>query len=351
MNRRRFIGASSALILEPYVLRSQMTPEASRPLIPIFDGKTLNGWIQFENSSISFSSASILNPAELRKRLLDSADPGSAARLLYLTDEQRRVLAATTSSDADQKEFASALAKLLNQQITGGSLDTLRIVNNSKLRPETRALLAEQPHGVDLLRLNKLILEDAYPEQLVKSASTGWVVKDGAMASTGNGRGIIYTAEDYSRFRLTFTMRHVSGKPDHQACVLIFCTRPQPGEKPLDALAGIQFQIPNGGHWDYRVGMNQSGGAEFTAVQKSSFDIHSWSRVEILAAASRGIARMAVAQPLGSKAIEVLDFRDPAAGRPGPIALQMHNAGLFDEYKDLAIEVNIAQDELLTTRS
>jgi hypothetical protein len=69
-------------------------------------------------------------------------------------------------------------------------------------------------------------------------------------------------------------MRHVSGNPDHQACVLIFCSRPQAGEKPLDALGGIQFQVPNGGHWDYRPGMNNSGGAEFTSVTKTGFDVH-----------------------------------------------------------------------------
>lgn len=37
---------------------------------------------------------------------------------------------------------------------------------------------------------------------------------------------------------------------------------------------------------------------------------------------------------------EVLAFRDATAGKNGPIAWQMHNAGLFDEYKDVAIEVN-----------
>ena len=79
-------------------------------------------------------------------------------------------------------------------------------------------------------------------------------MKDGAMASTGSGRGVICTAKDYSRYRLIFTMRHVTGNPDHQACVLIFCIRPQADEKPLDALGGIQFQVPNGGHWDYRPG-------------------------------------------------------------------------------------------------
>ncbi len=186
--------------------------------------------------------------------------------------------------------------------------------------------------------------------QINRSASNGWVVKDGAMASTGAGRGVICTAKDYGRFRLMFTMRHVSGNPDHQACVLIFCSRPQPGEQPLDALGGIQFQVPNGGHWDYRPGMNNNGGPEFTSVTKTHFDPHEWSRVEILADAATGTARMAVAQPPGSKAVEVLDFKDSTAGKSGPIAWQMHNAGLFDEYKDVTIELNPKGDDLITVR-
>jgi len=48
--------------------------------------------------------------------------------------------------------------------------------------------------------------------------------------------------------------------------------------------------------------------------------------------------------------VEILDFSDPTAGHVGPIALQMHNAGLFDEYKDLKIEVDPASDDLLTTK-
>src|SRR5690348_466327 len=48
------------------------------------------------------------------------------------------------------------------------------------------------------------------------TTSNAWIVKDGAMASTGAGRGVIYTKGDYGNFRLIFTMRHVSGQPDHQ---------------------------------------------------------------------------------------------------------------------------------------
>jgi len=177
-----------------------------------------------------------------------------------------------------------------------------------------------------------------------------WTVTNGAMSSLGLGRGVIYTANDYSHYRLTFTMRHVSGNKDHQACILIFCTRPVDGEKPLDALGGIQFQVPNGGHWDYRKGHNNGGKGEFTNLTTNKVDVHQWSQIEILVDASKGIARMAVSQPPGSKAVEVLDFNVPDAGKTGPIAWQMHNKGLFDEYKDVSIEVDPKVDDLLTVK-
>jgi len=177
-----------------------------------------------------------------------------------------------------------------------------------------------------------------------------WEIKDGVMASNGAGRGVIYTKGDYSHYRLTFTMRHVSGKPDHQAAVLIFCTRPLEGQKPLDALAGIQLQPPSGGHWDYRPGHNNNGKEEFTSPKHSKFDAHEWSQVEILVDATKGTARMAVAQPVGSKAVEVLVFKVPDAGKAGPIAWQMHNKGLFDEYRDVRIEVDPKDDELITVK-
>jgi hypothetical protein len=148
------------------------------------------------------------------------------------------------------------------------------------------------------------------------------------MASKGIGRGVIYTKDDYGSFRLIFTMRHLSGNPDHQACVLFFCTRPVPGQKELDALGGIQFQVPPGYPWDYRPGHNTDKEPVFKHLQHPKFDPHEWSRVEILVNAKTGTARLAVAQPVGSKAVEILDFNDPTAGKTGPIALQMHNKGL-----------------------
>src|SRR4051794_33638392 len=177
-----------------------------------------------------------------------------------------------------------------------------------------------------------------------------WMVRDGALTSVGAGRGVIYTAKSYERYRIVFDIRHIYGNKDHQACVLVFCTPPGEGEKPLDALGGIQFQPPNGGHWDYRKGHNNGANDLFARVDHPKFDPRQWSRVEILVDPAAGAARMAVAQPVGSKAVEVLDFKDPTAGRTGPFALQMHNKGLFDAYANIAVEVNPTEMELITTK-
>lgn len=322
--------------------------EAQAPTVPLFDNKTLDGWIQIENSATSLAGGDITDPAIFMGKLANGQEAVSVFLRGRLEDSVKTDLVGYSSPSANAKAVMSALVKDLNQVIAGPSIyDQVRF-GKVVLRPETEQLLNQNPRGLQLARLNKLLLEDAYPKELAKSSTTGWVVKDGAMVSSGTGRGVIYTAKDYRRYRLMFTMRHVSGNPDHQACVLIFCSRPQTGEKPLDALGGIQFQVPNGGHWDYRPGMNNSGGQEFISVTKSQFDVHAWSRVEILADAAKGTARMAVAQPPGSKAVEVLDFRDATAGKVGPIAWQMHNAGLFDEYKDVTIELDPKDDDLIT---
>jgi hypothetical protein len=317
--------------------------------VSLFDGKTLDGWIDIENSATSLSVDAIVDQGAFAGKLVNGMDAVSVFLRGKLEALVKVDLATYSATNANAKPLMSALVKDINQVIAGPSIYEAGRFSGVVLRPEAEAMLKGSLQGERVTRLNKLLIEDAYPAELAKSAAMGWAVKDGAIASTGVGRGVIYTANDYSRYRLMFTMRPVKGSPDHPACVLIFCARPQRDEAPLDALGGIQFDVPGGGHWDYRPGMNKDGGPEYTAVSKTKFDAHSWSQIELLVDATKGTARMAVAQPPGSKAEEVLDFMDTTAGRVGPIALQMHNAGLFDEYKDMTIEVDPKDDRLITT--
>jgi hypothetical protein len=340
----------------------------------LFDGKTLDGWIDQENSASRFGGGDVKDVHGLAKRLVDKSDPVSAflngklgetdIALLadYLASPPGSVAAPAEQGSTDsaakkpgaaptkEKVVRSKLVDDLNRIISSGAVYDQARFQNVPLSTETREMLGKNPQGYDLERLNKSLLEDAYPAELAPGSSIGWVVKDGVIASTGAGRGTLYTTHDYSHYRLLLTMRHVSGDPDHPAAVLFFCTRPKDGEEPLDALAAIQFMIPQGYHWDYRPGHNGWGGPEFTTVAKSEFKPNEWSRVEILVDAAKGTARLAVAQPPGAKAVELLDYNNPAAAHVGPIALQMHNGGLFDEYKDLTIEENPTVDDLITTK-
>jgi Domain of Unknown Function (DUF1080) len=349
ISRRTFAHVAGAIAGVGIVAISEAMA-APPAIVPLFDGKTLNGWVLLENTVYRVSRYDITDPAVFIGKIAKGTDPVSGFVRSAMTESLQNNLSTYSAGTPQANVTLPALVNELNQLLTGPSIyDAVRF-RGVAFRPETKRLLAQKLNGLPLAHLNKLLLEDAYPTDLVRNPAAGWIVKDGAIASTGAGRGVIYTVKDYTRYRLTLTMRHVSGNPDHQACFLIFCVRPQPGEIPLDVLGGIQFQPPNDGHWDYRPAVNGSGGAEFTTVNKTRFDPHQWSRVEILVDAGKGNARMAVAQPIGSKSVEVVRFHDPAAGRTGPIALQMHNAGLFDEYKDIFIERDPADEGLLTTR-
>jgi len=351
LSRRTFVQAAGLTAAGCFLMNLGHTrAEAeSGTTVPLFDGKTLDGWIQIENNAMSLPVDGIIDQSAFAGKLANGTDAVSAFLRGKLENLVKTDLANFSPSNTNAKALMSTLAKDINQVISGPSIYDIARFSQVILRPETEQLLQQNVYGQQLARLNKLLLEDAYPAELAKSAATGWVVKDGVMASTGAGRGVMYTAKDYKRYRLMLTMRHVSGKPDHPACILIFCTRPQPGEMPLDALGGIQFDVPGGGRWDYRPGMDNDGGAEYTTLSKPPFNVHEWSRIELLVDATTGTARMAVAQPTGSKAVEVLDFKNATAGRVGPIALQMHNAGLFDEYKDVSIELDPKEDTLITT--
>lgn len=170
------------------------------------------------------------------------------------------------------------------------------------------------------------------------SAAGGWTVVGGVIHGTGTaGRGwIYYSTQQVGTFRWIFNVRQVAG--NHAPTVLIWGT-----VAPIrDALSAIQFQPPNGGHWDYRPGHNNGGGKEFKTFSHPKWNVKQWAQCEIVATQATGVARMACCPlPSGAttcKATEVLAFTDRTAGRVGPLAIQVHNGGIQDEYRSLYVE-------------
>src|SRR5579864_90269 len=124
----------------------------------LFDGKTLDGWIQIENSATSLASGGIIDPAGFAGKLTNGSDAVSVFLRGRLLDSK-------------------AVVKDLNRVIAGPSIYDKERFSGIVLRAETVQLLRQNPSGQQLARLNKLLLEDAYTVELAKSVTTGWVVK------------------------------------------------------------------------------------------------------------------------------------------------------------------------------
>jgi hypothetical protein len=173
------------------------------------------------------------------------------------------------------------------------------------------------------------------------------------MHALGTARGFIYTKNTgYGDFRWIFTERLLP-PVSHQACVLIWGDQPN-----ADALAALQVQPPNGSMWDYRKTgptANKSPTMFETLHMSPGLNPMQWNQCELLASSSTGSFRFACCALTGTgpcKAIEELDFKDPAAvGAKGPLALQIHNSGMIVEFKDLYVESPVMDPtKLITTQ-
>src|ERR1022692_1318186 len=151
----------------------------------LFDGKTLNGWMDQENSANQVGG-DIKHVSGFAKKLVAKSGPVSAflneklgetnLALLadYLASPSNSVVApvepASTNSAAKkpnppptkEKVASSMLVKNLNKIISSGAVYDQARFQDFPLRRETKDLLGKHPQGYDLERLNKLLLEDAY---------------------------------------------------------------------------------------------------------------------------------------------------------------------------------------------
>lgn len=173
---------------------------------------------------------------------------------------------------------------------------------------------------------------------------TGWTpsedgeygVKEGSIWSTGKARGWIYYNTPVDTFRWIFSVKEIAATgATHQPCVPYWG---DPSSK--DALAGLQFEPPQSGTWDYRPGKNKYPNYKVTN-KPANPDRNVWNQCEVIANATTGDASMACCQ-LGNekscKTQEIVQIIEPDAGRKGVFALQTHNSGLQDLYKDIWLE-------------
>ncbi|MDP9035426.1 MAG: DUF1080 domain-containing protein, partial [Myxococcota bacterium] len=183
----------------------------------------------------------------------------------------------------------------------------------------------------------------------VQVPAASWSVVNGALHSLGTARGVMYTTQMYGDFRFVFSSRLISDPGNHYPCVLFWGNT-----LTADALHGIQVQPPRGYMWDYRAGRNGAPPpSSIQRVAQPNFSDTQWSRCEMLGNKTAGTMRFACCQLTGTattcKATEIMVYTDPTAGQIAPLALQVHNANMIQEFKDLYVESPVADPTKLIT--
>lgn len=292
-----------------------------------------------------------------RNALALPAPSGRGPLMLRLTTDRfsvtwRAVLEGTSGASAASFAAAAKTAAPAGLDVTKSGF--ANAVYLPKAETETNDIIVMGGTGENVkLLFDGKTLEGWSPFTKNATAPNTWDVQDSALHCKGTTRGTLNTDADYGSYRVIFSVKHIhgAGGNDHQPCVLVFCYR-----TPLyDAAGGVQFQVPNGGHWDYRPGKNTGNpGNEFTtpggALKLTNTD---WNQCEIITDKAAGTAKMACCALTGNgpcKGVPNLNFHDATAGRDGPFALQAHNGGLYDEYKNISIELNPTDKDFATAK-
>jgi len=120
----------------------------------------------YPGASSAFNPSHIKDAASLVKKLHDKADPVSKFLADNLDGDAALLVSGSTNSKPGDLDPQLILAQFLNRITAGPPLYSAERFQNVKLRPETLDMLDQHPRGQSLVRLNRRLLEDAYPTEL-----------------------------------------------------------------------------------------------------------------------------------------------------------------------------------------
>lgn len=130
--------------------------------------------LAFGGGSWALQASDIRGATTLIRQLQAPKDPVSDyLRTDRLSASTRSALDAWNDATAPSEELQSAVLLDLNEQVIAGAplWDSTRFAQVA-LRSETQGLAGKNPAGWDLQRLQRLLLEDAYPDDLSRNRST-----------------------------------------------------------------------------------------------------------------------------------------------------------------------------------
>lgn len=121
-----------------------------------------------EYGASAFSTGDIFDPASLAAKLEHPAESDGVSQYLaaQLSPATKALLA--SQGGGHDSQLREALVADLNRVLQGRPIFDAQRFARVELSPETADLLSQKPQGTDLVRLNRMLMLDAYPEELSK---------------------------------------------------------------------------------------------------------------------------------------------------------------------------------------
>jgi len=124
------------------------------------------------------SDSELLSQDDIRvsaiiERLRAQSDPVSSFIWLSLSKEEQSVLMEYQPSSQGPKRGVEVVVQTFNRIICGPSMYKEDRFKGIVVRGEAKAIMQQDPHGSMLARLNRILLEDAYPVELSRNLKAG----------------------------------------------------------------------------------------------------------------------------------------------------------------------------------
>jgi hypothetical protein len=152
-------GDINCLIIEADVWGEATLPNDTTVDLPKLDWK--------RSSTLSVND--LIDLPAFANRLREPGDDISAYLKRRLSDGALTALTDYTGLGSDPTTLLLSLVKSINKLLCSESIYDARRFGGVPLRAETQKLLAQNPEGSLRLRLNRLLLEDAYPQEISKN--------------------------------------------------------------------------------------------------------------------------------------------------------------------------------------
>ncbi|TRZ91604.1 MAG: hypothetical protein D4R88_01655 [Methanosarcinales archaeon] len=121
----------------------------------------------YKKASCLLCMIELIHPVSLAVKIRDNKDPLSGYLREQFSEETLQLLNGYDDSTRPSKTIKKALVDELNRLLQGDCLYNEQRFTHVTLKDETRRLISQNPEGNELICLNRLLLKDAYPYEIV----------------------------------------------------------------------------------------------------------------------------------------------------------------------------------------